>query len=395
MAGLVIKPRARLFHGHDWVYSSEVLKAFGDPQPGDVVSLKDGKDHLLGSAIYNPASQIVARRFSRRRQDLDADFFRRRITQAVEYRRRRGLNPRLGRLVWSESDGLPGVIVDRYEDNLVLQTLTSAMDQRKSLVADVLVELLSPAAVIERNDAPVRRAEGLESVVSTLHGKPPGELLIEVEGLRFSVDLLHGHKTGFYLDQIDNYAGVARMAKDRRVLDCFSNQGAFALACARGGAASVAAVEISHDAMALAHANGERNGLSAIDWREANAFDLLPAEEKRGSQYDLIILDPPSFTKSKSQINDALRGYKELHLRALKLLSQDGLLATFCCSHHVSAGEFRQMVIDASVDARRAVRQIARFTAGRRSSHHPDVARNGVSARLPVRSDARTVISLG
>ncbi len=368
MAGLVIKPRARLFHGHDWVYSSEVLKAFGTPQPGDVVSLKDGKDHLLGSAIYNPVSQIVARRFSRRRQDLDADFFRRRILQALEYRRRRGLDPRLGRLVWSESDGLPGVIVDRYNDHLVLQTLTTAMDQRKPLIVDALVELLSPIAIIERNDASVRRAEGLEAAVGTLHGEAAGGLLIEVDGLQFSVDLLQGHKTGFYLDQIDNYAGVACMGKDRRVLDCFSNQGAFALACTKAGAASVTAVEISREAVALARANGERNGMSAIDWREANVFDLLPAEEKRGSQYDLIILDPPSFTKSKSQINDALRGYKELHLRALKLLSQDGLLATFCCSHHVGTGEFRQMVIDASVDARRAVRQIARFT---QAADHP------------------------
>ncbi len=370
MAGLIIKPRARVLHGHDWVYSSEVLKTFGDPQPGDVVSLKDGKDHLLGSAVYNPASQIVARRFSRHRQDLDADFFKRRIAQALEYRRRRGINPQLGRLVWSESDGIPGVIVDRYQDHLVLQTLTRAMDQRKSLVVAALVELLSPAAIVERNDAPVRRAEGLELVTETLHGKTSNELLIEVDGLQFSVDLLHGHKTGFYLDQIENYGLVARFAKDRRVLDCFSNQGAFALACAKGGAASIVAVEISHDAVALARANGARNDLNTIDWREANAFDLLSNEERRGVQYDLIVLDPPSFTKSKSQINDAMRGYKELHLRALKLLSPDGLLATFCCSHHVSASEFRQMIVDASVDAKRTVRQIDRFT---QAADHPIV----------------------
>ena len=368
MAGLVIKPRARLFHGHDWVYSSEILKTFGEPQPGDVVSLKDGKDHLLGSAIYNPASQIVARRFSRRRQDLDADFFRRRISQALEYRRRRGLAANLGRIVWSESDGLPGVIVDRYEDRLVMQTLTRAMDQRKQLVVDALVDVLTPAAIFERNDAPVRRAEGMDLVSGTLHGTASSELLIWVDGLQFSVDLLRGHKTGFYLDQTGNYKEVAQVAKDRRVLDCFSNQGAFALACARAGAASVTAVEISYDAVTLAKANGERNNLTKIDWREANTFDFLPAEEKRGSLYDLIILDPPSFTKSKSQINDAMRGYKELHLRALKLLAPDGMLATFCCSHHVSAAEFRQMLIDASVDAKRAVRQISRFT---QSADHP------------------------
>lgn len=368
MAGLVIKPRARLFHGHDWVYASDVLKAFGEPQAGDVVSLKDGKDHLLGSAIYNPVSQIVARRYSRRRQDLDQDFFRRRIAQALEYRNRRGVNPRLNRLVWSESDGLPGVIVDRYNDHLVLQTLTRAMDQRKSLLVAALVELLSPAAIVERNDAPVRKAEGMEAVTGHLFGNALEELLIDVDGLQFAVNLLRGHKTGFYLDQIANCAQVASFAPGRRVLDCFSNQGAFALACARGGASSVTAVEISADAVAAARANGTRNGLTRIEWREANAFDVLAAEERQNAQYDLIVLDPPSFTKSKSQIGDAMRGYKELHLRALKLLAPDGLLATFCCSHHVGASEFGQMIIDASVDARRAVRQVARFAQG---ADHP------------------------
>lgn len=371
MGGLIIKPRARILHGHDWVYSSEILKTFGNPAPGDVVSLKDGRDHLLGSAIFNPVSQIVARRFSRQRQDLDADFFRRRIAQAVEYRRRRGMDPKLCRIVWSESDGLPGVIVDRYGDHLVLQTLTLAMDQRKALIVEALVGLLSPVAVIERNDAPVRRAEGMELVTGVLHGTAGAtEVEIEVDGLRFALDLLHGQKTGFYLDQVDNYLQIAKVAAGRRVLDCFTNQGAFAMACARAGAASVTAVEISADTTAAAARNAARNGLEGIEWREANVFDLLPTEERRGARYDLIILDPPSFTKSKGKLDDALRGYKEIHLRALKLLSEDGLLATFCCSHHVSPTEFRQMIVDASVDARRSVRQLARYT---QAADHPVV----------------------
>ena len=213
MAGLIVRPRARIFHGHDWVYTGEILKTFGDPAPGDVVSLKDGKDHLLGSAIYNPVSQIVARRFSRRRQDLDAEFFRRRIGQAIQYRQRRGLDPRLARLVWSESDGLPGLIVDRYGDHLVLQTLTLAMDQRKALIVEALVALLAPQTIIERNDAPVRRAEGMETMTGLLHGAPDApEIEIETNGLRFSLDLLHGQKTGFYLDQVENYGLVAGMA---------------------------------------------------------------------------------------------------------------------------------------------------------------------------------------
>ncbi len=370
MAGLIIKPRARIFHGHDWVYASEILKTFGSPAAGDVVSLKDGKDRMIGSAIYNPASQIVARRFSRRRQDLDAEFFRRRILLAADYRKRRGVDARLCRLVWSESDGLPGVIVDRYGDCLVLQTLTTAMDQRKALLAEVLVSLFAPAAIIERNDAPIRRAEGLELSTGILHGEAPGAVEIEFLGLRMAIDLLHGQKTGFYLDQMENYRRVADVARGRRVLDCFANQGAFALACAKTGAATVLAVEVSADAVAGARANGERNGLTGIEWKEANVFDFLPAEERREAQYDLIILDPPSFTKSKSQIGDAMRGYKEIHLRALKLLADDGLLATFCCSHHVGATEFREMLIEASVDARRSVRQIGRFT---QAADHPVV----------------------
>lgn len=362
MGGLIIKPRARIFHGHDWVYASDVLKTFGSPEPGEVVSLKDGRDRMLGSAIYNPRSQIVARRFSRQRQDLDAGFFARRVALAAEYRSRRGFDGRPCRLIWSESDGLPGLIVDRYGGHLVLQTLTLALDQRKELIVAALEKQFAPASIVERNDAPVRRAEGLELVTGALRGEAPGEVEIEVASLRFTADLLRGHKTGFYLDQAANYAAVAPWAAGRRVLDCFANQGAFALACARAGAASVSAVDVSADAIAAARRNGERNGLT-VDWREANVFDWLPIEEKRGSQFDLIILDPPSFTKSKSQLGDALRGYKEIHLRALRLLSENGLLATFCCSHHVAA-EFRHVIGEAAVDARRSLRQLCQYGQG-------------------------------
>lgn len=376
MAGLVVKPRARIFHGHDWVYGTEILKVFGEPRPGDVVSLKDAKDRPLGSAIYNPASQIVARRFSRQRQDLDADFFVRRVAQAVKLRERLpGFDPRRGRVVWSESDGLPGVVVDRYGDFLVLQTLTKAMDDRKALLADALAQTLSPRGIIERNDAPVRRAEGMEPVTGILRGEAPDgpvEIMVPPGDLRFAVDLLGGQKTGFYLDQVENYAAVAAHARGRRVLDCFTNQGAFALACARAGAAEVTAVEIGPDALAAARANSERNGESAVRWVEANVFDFLPAEEKRGARYDLVILDPPSFTRSKARLDDALRGYKEIHLRALRLLPEGsgGLLATFCCSHHVDEGAFRGIIAEACVDARRTLREVARFT---QAPDHPRV----------------------
>jgi 23S rRNA (cytosine1962-C5)-methyltransferase len=371
MAGLIIKPRARILHGHDWVFSGEVLKAFGNPADGDVISLRDGRDRLIGSAIYNSKSQIVARRFSRRKQDLDLDFFQRRITLAAEYRARRGLNPRLCRLVWSESDGLPGVIVDRYGDHAVLQTLTLAMEMRKPLIIEALQTASTGASplqsIIERNDAPVRRAEGMELQSGTLFGSPPSEMEIEIAGLRFQLDLLNAQKTGFYLDQLAHYETVARHAQGKRVLDCFSNQGAFALACARAGAADVTAVEASGENIATARRNAENNKLS-VNWIEQDVFQALRAAEKAASEFDLIILDPPSFTKTKGGLRDAIRGYLELHVRAFKLLSRDGMLATFSCSHHVSETVFNQTIADALVDAHRSARRLHRFA---QSLDHP------------------------
>ena len=359
MPGIVVKPRARILRGHDWVFSSEVLKVFGNPADGDVISLKDGKDRLIGSAIYNSRSQIVARRFSRRRQDLDLDFFRRRMAQASEYRDRRNVDPKLRRVVWSESDGLPGVIIDRYGNHLVLQTLTLAMDSRKGLITAAIVDVFGDIIVIERNDAAVRKAEGLELHKGVLRGTA-SQITIEIEGVKIELDLLHGQKTGFYLDQRHNYGIVAGFARDRCVLDCFTNQGAFALACARGGAADVTGVEESAENIAAAKRNSVRNELKA-QWIEQDVFQFLRAAEKTGAQYDLIVLDPPSFTKTRSGLRDALRGYRELHMRAFRLLSKDGLLATFSCSHHVSDAAFSEAIIDALADARRSARRLRRF----------------------------------
>src|SRR5438477_10453939 len=361
MAGLIVKPRARILHGHDWVFSSEVLKIFGDPADGDVISLKDGRDRLIGSAIYNSKSQIVARRFSRQRQDLDLDFFKRRIAQASEYRDRRKVDPKLRRVVWSESDGLPGVIVDRYGEYFVLQTLTLAMDSRKDLIVKAIIDLFGGATLLERNDASIRKAEGLELRTDVLEGEaPPGPITAEIDGLKFDVDLLHGQKTGFYLDQAPNYSALAQFAPGRRVLDCFANQGAFALACARAGATDVAAVEENSDNVSAGKRNAERNGLK-VRWIEQDVFAFLRGAEKAEAQYDLIILDPPSFTKTKSGLSDALRGYRELHVRAFKLLSKNGLLATFSCSHYVGESAFAGTITDALVDARRSARRLRRF----------------------------------
>ena len=361
MANVIVRPRARVFHGHDWVHDNEVLKVTGKPEDGAVVGLKDQRDRFLGSAIYNSRSKIPARRFSRQRQDLDTDFFRRRIAMASEYRDKLGLDPRARREVWSESDGLPGVILDRYNDCAVLQTLTLAMDQRKNLIADAIEEILKPACIIERNDAPVRKAEGLELSTSILRGTAPGPMEVTLAGIKFGLELPGGQKTGLYLDQADNYALVAQHAKGQRVLDCFSNQGGFALACALAGASAVTALDISADACAAIEANAQRNNVR-LNITETNVFDWLKSATTRGDQYDLIILDPPSFTRDRARLNDALRGYKEIHLRAAQLLGNGGLLATFCCSHHVSDTIFLDVIRDAMVDAKKTARLRASYT---------------------------------
>ena len=270
------------------------------------------------------------------------------------------------------------MIVDRYGDHFVLQTLTLAMDMRKDLIANAIVDLFCRASaslakgkveaggapalqsIVERNDAPVRRAEGLELKSGILRGNASVETEFQIAGVRFAIDLLHGQKTGFYLDQKANYQIVAEHAAGRRVLDCFADEGAFALTCARAGAADVAAVEENSENIAAGKRNAERNGLK-VRWIEQDVFQFLRAAEKADAQYDLIILDPPSFTKTKSGLRDALRGYRELHVRAFKLLSKDGLLATFSCSHHVSEAAFSQTIADALVDARRSARKLRRF----------------------------------
>jgi len=316
--------------------------------------------------MYNSKSQIVARRFSRRRQDLDQDFFRRRIAQASEYRDRRNIDTKLRRVIWSESDGVPGVIIDRYGDDFVLQTLALGMDLRKDLIANAMVDVFGDIAVIERNDAPVRKTEGLELRSGVLRGAP-SQRSVEVGGVELEVDLLRGHKTGLYLDQKQNYGIVADYARDRRILDCFTNQGAFALICARAGATEVTAIEENAENIAGAKRNAARNQLK-VKWVQQDVFQFLRGAEKAGAQYDLIVLDPPSFTRTRSGVRDALRGYRELHMRAFKLLAKDGLLATFSCSHHVDNAAFLQTITDALVDARRSARRLRRFE---QAADHP------------------------
>ena len=353
-----MRPRSRILRGHDWVYASEVLKTFGAPTPGEVISLKDGKDRLLGSAVYNPSSQIVARRFSRRREVLNPEFFRRRLSRALEWRRKNGCHEELCRLLWSEADGVPGVVADRYGPVVVLQINSLGMELHLAEITDVVSELPGVDCVVERNDAPVRAAEKLPPRAGVLRGELPQELIVEAAGAKFGLDLLGGQKTGLYLDQRENWAFVAAHARGCRVLDVFSHQGGFALACAVSGAAEVTAVESSALAAEKIKANARLNGVEvSVACEEAFEF-LRRAREQR---YDLVILDPPSFTHARGKLKEALLGYRELHRLAAPLLAPGGLLATFCCSHHVSAAEFQQAVSEGLADARRSANLLARL----------------------------------
>ncbi len=367
MGSLVVQPRSRLFHGHEWVYGTDVKLRTGDPEPGDVVMLQDVRGKSLGSAIYNPKSQIVARRFSFRRQDLDQDFFERRLQRAWTLRESMALDKSLCRIVWSESDGIPGLILDRYGDHIVVQMLTLAMSLREERIVAAIDKVFSPKTITARNEVAVRKAEGMECEKKMLLGEQPPPFALSTAGMTFQIDVWDGQKTGLYLDQIDNYAAVASLAKGRRVLDCFCNQGGFAQACALGGASQVIGIDASESALASAAVNASASGVK-IEWVEANVFDYLKAGEAKGETHDLIVLDPPSFTKTKQSVNDALRGYKEIHLRAMKMLQPGGILATFSCSHHISTGDFYQMIGDAAVDAKRKLRLVANY---RQRDDHP------------------------
>ena len=370
---------SRLVRGHPWVYSNEVAKVSGEPKPGEVVKVSDYRQRPLGCGLYNAKSQIVVRRLTNRSSvEIDERFFCRRIGAAWEWRLRLLRDLTCCRVINSESDFLPGLIVDKYGDRLVVQTLTFGMDLRKKEIVKVLDELLHPTAIVERNDAVVRKLEGLEQTKSVIKGtEADARFEVCFGGLKYQVDLLEGHKGGLYLDQRANHFLTGQHARGRRVLDAFSYEGGFALQCAAQGAKQVTAVEISESSSKMIEENAKRNGLeTGVTVVNKNAFDFLKAADaelnakivdKEGdastlrrsdAPYDMIILDPPSFTRNKETLPDALRGYKEINLRACKLLTPGGILATFCCSHHVDRELFEEVIVDAATDAQRTLRQI-------------------------------------
>lgn len=348
---LPARSRARALEGHPWVFANELREPVPAGLAGEACALRDARGHFLGSGVANPASVIAWRRFSQELRDFDEEFLHEALSRAIA---RRAPEP-VRRVVWSESDDLPGLVVDQYEELLVAQVATLAVDRRAGAVAEILGELLAPAEIVWRNDAPSRRREGLPLGVATRSGKPAEPRWQRVGEVELWLDPMAGHKTGLYLDQRFEYARVAAHAAGRRVLDCFCYGGGFALHCARAGAASVLALDSSEAAVDAARRAAERNGLAgAVELRVANVFDHFTAE--REARYDLVVLDPPPFARSKQSLERALRGYKEIHLRALQRLAPGGILATYACSHHVGRDALLGVIGSAAQDARRRVR---------------------------------------
>ncbi len=355
----------RLIAGHPWVYAGEIAKISGDVRDGDEVDLRDAKERPLGRGLLNRKSQITVRRFTTGKEELNEGFFRARLEAARAYRQQVGVGDAY-RVVFSESDQLPGLIVDKYGDCVVFQALTLGIEARKPWVIRLIQEQFQPRAIIERSDVHTRKLEGLEETKGVVFGQSDGRVTVECAGLRFELDLLEDQKTGFFLDQCDNYREVAAWAAGRRVLDCFSYHGGFALAAAAGGASRVEAVESSEPAIARARRNAELNEvIGKVEFTAANAFDTLKKYDKEKRQFDLVVLDPPSFTRTKQKVDDAARGYKEINLRALKMLPPGGVLATFSCSHHIPGELFRMILVDAAADARKPVRLLKTLTQSR------------------------------
>ena len=366
MADIILLPgkEKRVYAGHPWVFRSDIARSKGDPQPGDTVRVTASNGRFLAMAVYNPASQIALRVLSRRDEPIDQAFIYRRVQEAVDYRRRFA-DLRSCRLIFAESDGLPAVIVDSFGGVLSLQCLCLGMEKYKGMICDALMELLHPDGIYERGDVPVRELEGLPQVTGVLRGHVPDKVMIEENGVKFWVDVKNGQKTGFFLDQKENRAAIAPFVKGAEVLDCFTHTGSFALHVARFGARHVTGVDISEFACQCARENAALNGFDQVDFVAANAFDFLKEQCAAGAQYDVVILDPPAFTKTRHNLEAAERGYKEINLRGLKLLKNGGYLVTCSCSQHMLPGAFRDVVLSAAQDARVRLFQVEYRTQGR------------------------------
>jgi 23S rRNA (cytosine1962-C5)-methyltransferase len=356
------KAADRAASGHPWIFSSDVTDR-GEAHAGDAVLVVGPNGALIGTAHYSSTSQITLRLLSTRAEPIDRAFFKRRITQAIAHRERVVENSDAYRLVFSEADLLPGLIVDRYGSYLVMQTPSQGMDRARDVIADCLMELLTPAGILARNDATVRGLEGLPLEIKLLSGEVPEWALIRMNGLILQADLRQGQKTGAYLDQRENYLAVAKHAHGR-MLDCFTSTGGFALHAA-GKVESIEAVDSSASALATAEANARANGIDNIQFRQADVFDFL---SRRDARYSTIVLDPPALAKSRKQVEAAARGYKEINYRAVRLLEPGGILATCSCSHHMHEAMLLEIIAAAALEAGKTLRVLDRRT---QAADHP------------------------
>jgi len=363
---VIISPRGveRIRLGHLWVYRSDVRTT--QAEPGSVVRLTDERGRFQGRAFYSDKSQIAVRLLTREDRAVDRAFFAERIQQAIAYRARVVENSDAFRVVYSEADLLPSLIVDRYGDYLAVQTLSQGSERHKALLVEILIELLSPKGIIERNDPKVRLLEGLEQKVGVLHGEVPAEICVKENGVAFAYDLAKGQKTGSFLDQRENHWAARRYASGD-VLDCFSYQGGFALTVA-DRCEHVEVVDMAPAAIEAARKNRDLNGTPNVYFREGNTFDVLKEYDEAGRRFHMIILDPPAFAKNRDSLPAAHRGYKEINLRALKLLQPGGYLITCSCSYHVNEPLFLQIVAEAANDAKRNVSVVERRT---QAQDHP------------------------
>jgi 23S rRNA (cytosine1962-C5)-methyltransferase len=352
----------RILSGHLWVYRADVADAAG-VEPGAVVRVLDRKKHFWGQALYSSKSQIALRLLTREARPFDRAFLAERIRAAAAFRGRVVEGAQAYRLVAAEGDLLPSLIIDRYDGCYVVQTLSQGMDCMKSQIVEILQEEFAPVSILERNDVAVRALEGLPEQKGVLTGEELTEVVVEENGVKLCFDLLAGQKTGGYLDQRENRAAARKYARGR-ALDCFTYSGAFALALAPQ-CDSVLGVEISPEALRLARRNQELNGFTNLEWQEANCFDFLKAADQARQQFDTVVLDPPAFARQKSNLDAALRGYKELNLRALKILNSGGYLITCSCSYHVSEADLLATIASAALDAHRTVTVVERRTQAR------------------------------
>lgn len=365
----------RVVAGHPWIYHGSILRMTAQAGDGELVQVKDHRQRLLGVGFYNSKSKINVRVLAPERIEVDQNFFDERVAAALAVRKRFLPKATSFRVVNAESDFLTGLIIDKYEDVIVIQISALGMEKRKDKIVAAVQKIFSPRAIMERSDVASRKFEGLEEANGLIAGQLDGPVAVNLNGIKFETDILGGHKTGMYLDQQTSYEAVAQFAKGADVLDCFSFLGGFGLHAARAGANKVLMLDQSADAVKASLRNAEANGLKKNVSAEAiNVFDWLKANtavkphERVIPRFDLIVLDPPSFTRNRASVGDALRGYKEIHIRALKLLKVGGTLATFCCSHHVDAVTFQDVILSAAYDTRRVLRRVAIYA---QSPDHP------------------------